>query len=41
LKQLSHSKNQVIFELDLTKKKLAAQHQKLASIEKDLKNKMD
>lgn len=40
-KQLSHSKNQVIFELDLIKKKLAAQHEKLASIEKDLKNKMD
>jgi len=31
----------VIFELDLIKKKLAAQHEKLASIEKDLKNKMD
>jgi len=41
MKQLSHSKNQVIFELDLTKKKLAAQHEKLASIENDLKNKMD
>ena len=36
----SQNENNVIFELDLTKKKLATNSEKLVSIEKDLKNKL-